>query len=58
MLIARALTDQIIDNAIDLDPEYQRGKLSACGTIAGVVAGSDGAHAKKMSYGRKKSSLG
>ena len=26
MLITRPLTDQIIDNTIDLDPEYQRGK--------------------------------
>lgn len=26
MLIAPPLIDQIIDNVIDLDPEYQRGK--------------------------------
>ena len=31
ILIASPPTDQIIDNSIDLDPEYQRGKLSADG---------------------------
>lgn len=54
MLIARALADQIIDNSIDLDPEYQRGKLYACGTIAGVVVESDGAHTKRCCMARRK----
>ncbi|KAG6373681.1 hypothetical protein JVT61DRAFT_6352 [Boletus reticuloceps] len=44
---AKSLYDQIIDNSIDLDPDYQRGKPFACGVIAGIIAGSDGADFKK-----------
>jgi hypothetical protein len=58
MLSARPLTDQIIDNAIDLDPEYQRGKCllveRIAGVVAGVVAGSDRAHSKRCCMAGRK----
>jgi hypothetical protein len=54
MLIARTLTDQIIDNAIDLDPEYQRGKRLLVERISGIVDGSDGAHSERCYMAGRK----
>ena len=51
MLTARPLTDQIIDNAIDLDPEYQRGE---CLLVERIMAGSDRAHSKRCRMAGRK----
>ena len=56
MLSARPPTDQIIDNAIDLDPEYQRGRCLLVERIAGVVAGSDRLFPKDVVWQEEKQS--